>query len=336
MRHEMKHARARRGLPLLAALAVIGSIVVSVPAAAADRVAMGWLPATDALPYFVALEEKLFEKAGIEVEDHKFNSPTALVDAFVSNQIEVGPYGTAPGIALAAEAQNPGTLKLFGLSGGIADTDYVNSSLLVKNGSDIKSIGDLKGKKIGHMPGIQWRTNTKYILRNAGINPDKDVVLTELALNVQIPAVVSGAVDALITIEPMGSMAVAKGDVQPVVLNVGAKYVTNPWFGGGAVMTTKFIKERPQVARKVMLALREATDKIQANFDHYRPLLAKYVGVPEASLPVVKKLVFRNERDADEKDLKSEQNVIDMLYKEKVIPAHMNINDKFVRLDDIK
>jgi NitT/TauT family transport system substrate-binding protein len=336
MRNEMKRARARRNLPLRAALAVVGSLLVSMPAVAADKVAMGWLPATDALPYFVALEEKLFEKAGIEVEDHKFNSPTALVDAFVSNQIEVGPYGTAPGIALAAEAQNPGTLKLFGFSGGIADTDYINSSLLVKKDSDIKSIGDLKGKKIGHMPGIQWRTNTKYILRNAGINPDKDVVLTELALNVQIPAVVSGAVDALITIEPMGSMAVAKGDVQPVVLNVGAKYVTNPWFGGGAVMTTKFIKERPQVARKVMLVLREATDKIQANFDQYRPLLAKYVGVPEASLPAVKKLVFRNERDADEKDLKSEQNVIDMLYREKVIPADMNIKDKFVRLDDIK
>jgi len=336
MRQRMRDSRARRGLSVFAALAMVGSVFASMPAVAADKVEMGWLPATDALPYFVALEEKLFEKAGIEVVDHRFTSPTALVDAFVSNQIEVGPYGTAPGIALAAEAQNPGTLKLFGFSGGIAGTDYINSSLLVKTGSSIRNIGDLKGKKIGHMPGIQWRTNTKYILRNAGINPDKDVILTELALNVQVPALVSGAVDALITIEPMGSMAVAKGDVEPIVLNVGAKYVTNPWFGGGAVMTTKFIKERPQVARKVMIVLREATDKIQANFDKYRPLLAKYVGVPEASLPVVKKLVFRNERDVDDKDLKSEQNVLDMLYNEKVIPAAMNIKDKFIRLGDLK
>jgi NitT/TauT family transport system substrate-binding protein len=316
-------------------LAFIGA-AAAMPARAADKVEMGWLPATDALPYFVALEEKLFEKAGIEVVDHKFTSPTVLVDAFVSNQIEVGPYGTAPGIALAAEAQNPGTLKLFGFSGGIDGTDYVNSSLLVKKGSPIAGISDLKGKKIGHMPGIQWRTNTKYILRNAGINPDKDVVLTELALNLQIPAVVAGTVDALITIEPLGSIAVAKGDVQPVILNVGAKYVTNPWFGGGAVMTTKFINERPAVARKVMMVLREATDKIQADFDRYRPLLGKYVGVPEASLPIVKKLIFRNEREVDAKDLKSQQNVLDMLYKEKVIPVALNINDKFVRLDDIK
>ena len=214
---------ARRVSRLILALAVIVNAVIALPAFAADKVAMGWLPATDALPFFVALEEKSFEKVGIEVVNQRFTSPTALVDALISNQIDVGPYGTAPGIALVAEAQNPGSLKLFGLSGGIADTEYVNSTLLVKKGSPIHDFADLKGKKIGHMPGIQWRTNTKYILRNAGVDPDKDVVLTELALNVQIPAVVSGAVDALIAIEPMGSMAIAAGDVQPIVVNVGAK-----------------------------------------------------------------------------------------------------------------
>jgi NitT/TauT family transport system substrate-binding protein len=329
-------SNARRVPRLTLALAITLNALVALPAFAADKVAMGWLPATDALPFFVALEEKSFEKAGIEVVNQKFTSPTALVDALISNQIDVGPYGTAPGIALVAEAQNPGSLKLFGLSGGIADTEYVNSTLLVKKGSPIHDFAELKGKKIGHMPGIQWRTNTKYILRNAGVDPDKDVVLTELALNVQIPAVVSGAVDALIAIEPMGSMAIAAGDVQPIVVNVGAKYVTNPWFGGGAAITTKFMKERPEVARRVLLVLRDATDKIQANFDQYRPLLAKYVGVPEASLPAVKKLVFRNERDVNERDLKSMQNVLDMFYKEKLTPTHLNINDKFVRLEDIK
>jgi NitT/TauT family transport system substrate-binding protein len=336
MRKRLNVLSMRHAGRLAFALCVLGQAAWGLPAMAAEKVVMGWLPATDALPFFVALEEKAFEKVGIEVVNQKFTSPTTLVDAYLSNQVEVGPYGTAPGIALAAEAQNPGSLKLFGFSGGVADTDYVNSSLLVKPDSPIKAISDLRGKKIGHMPGIQWRTNTKYILRNAGIDPDKDVVLTELALNVQLPAVISGTVDALITIEPMGSMGIASGDVRAVVSNVGAKYITNPWFGGGAVMTTKFIKERPEVARKVMLVLREITDKIQANFDQYRPLLAKYVGVPEASLPVVKKLIFRNERDVDEKDLRSEQNVIDMLYKEKVIPVHFDIREKFVRLDDIK
>ena len=51
------------------AFGLLASIVGGLlPASAADKVVMGWLPATDALPYFVALEEKAFEKAGIEVE----------------------------------------------------------------------------------------------------------------------------------------------------------------------------------------------------------------------------------------------------------------------------
>ena len=132
MVNRLKVFSMRKGTRLAFALCVSGQAVCGLPAMAAEKVVMGWLPATDALPFFVALEEKAFENAGIEVVSQKFTSPTILVDAFLSNQIEVGPYGTAPGIALAAEAQNPGSLKLFGLSGGVADTDYINSSLLVK------------------------------------------------------------------------------------------------------------------------------------------------------------------------------------------------------------
>ena len=40
------------------ALCVLGQAVCGLPAMAAEKVVMGWLPATDALPFFVALEEK--------------------------------------------------------------------------------------------------------------------------------------------------------------------------------------------------------------------------------------------------------------------------------------
>lgn len=46
----------------------------------------------------------------------------------------------------------------------------------------------------------------------------------------------------------------------------------------------------------------------------------------------------RDRQDHDHKavDLKPQQNDLDMLYEEKAIAIHLNINDKFVRLDDIK
>jgi hypothetical protein len=57
-----------------AALALIVGLAVAWPAAAAEKVVMGWVPAIDALPYMVALEEKAFEKVGIEVVDQRLNN----------------------------------------------------------------------------------------------------------------------------------------------------------------------------------------------------------------------------------------------------------------------
>jgi NitT/TauT family transport system substrate-binding protein len=119
-------------------------------------------------------------------------------------------------------------------------------------------------------------------------------------------------------------------------VNVGAKYVANPWFGGSAVMTTKFIKERPAVARKVMLVLRDITTKIHADFDRYKPLLAKYAGVPDTAIPAVKKLLFRNEGQIDKRDIDAVQTVLTMYHKEGVLAVPIDFSTKLVRLSDVK
>ena len=122
----------RTASALRVALVASALATLTTAAHAAEKVVFAWVPAIDALPYMVALEEKAFEAQGIEVVDQRLNSPAGLVDAFIADRAEVGPYGTAPGIAMVAESQNPGSLKIFGLSGGLTDSPYVNSSLLVR------------------------------------------------------------------------------------------------------------------------------------------------------------------------------------------------------------
>jgi len=304
-------------------------------AQAAEKVIFAWVPAIDALPWMVALEEKAFEKVGIEVVDQRLNSPAGLVDAFIADRAEVGPYGTAPGIAMVAESQHPGSLKIFGLSGGAADTPYVNSSLLVRKGSPIRTLTDLKGKKLGHNPGGQWRTNVRYILRGMDVK-DGEVTLMELPFPQQVPALLAGTVDATITIDPFAAAGLATGDLEAPMINVGAKYVSNPWFGGCAVMTTKFLKERPETARKVMLVMRDITKRIEADFDHYKPLLAKYAGVSAASMQYVRPLMFRNEEQINDRDIAAMQNVFDIYFKEGALGSQIDFKSKIVRLGDVK
>lgn len=333
---EMKLSIARRTISsLVVALVAVTSVTVAMPAQAAEKVIFAWVPAIDALPYMVALEEKAFEKQGIEVVDQRLNSAPGLVDALLADRADVGPYGTAPGIAMVAESQHPGTLKIFGLSGGEADTPYVNSTLLVLKGSPIHSLADLKGKKLGHNPGIQWKTNVRYILRAMDIK-ESDVTLVELPFPLQVPALMAGTVDATITIDPFAATALATGNVDAAVVNVGAKYVANPWFGGCAVMTTKFVKEHPETARKIMLVLRDITKRIEGDFDRYKPLLAKYAGVPESAMPSVRKLMFRNDEQINARDIAAMQKVLDIYYKEGALGTQIDFSSKLLRLADVK
>jgi len=112
---------------------------------------------------------------------------------------------------MLAESKFPGTFKVFGLQGGGIKVGLINDGLIVKPDSDIKSFADLRGKKLGHVPGIQWRTISRHMVRASGLDPDKDVTLVDLAVGMQVPAVVGGSVDATLSLEPVGSVAVASG-----------------------------------------------------------------------------------------------------------------------------
>ena len=330
-----RRAARRAFSTAVVALAACGFAFAALPAHAAEKVTFAWVPAIDALPYMVALEEKAFEKVGIEVVDQRLNSPAGLVDAFIANRADVGPYGTAPGIAMVAESQNPGSMVIFGLSGGAEGTPYVNSSLLVRKGSPIRTLTDLKGKKLGHNPGGQWRTNVRYILQGMNVNPS-DVTLIELPFPQQVPALIAGTVDATITIDPFAASGLATGNLEAPMINVGARYVANPWFGGCAVMTTKFVQEHPETARKIMLVLRDITGRIEKDFDRYKPLLAKYAGVPQESMQYVRPLMFRNEAQIDDRDIAAMQKVLDIYFKEGALGTQVNFKSKLVRLDDLK
>ncbi len=146
--------------------------------------------------YYVAIEEKLFEKHGIELESVRFQAPNQIIDSLVSGRADAGAPGAAAGISVLAEVQFPGTFKVFGLQGGGIKVNRINDGLIVSNTSEIKNLADLKGKSLGHLPGIQWKTLSRHVIRKAGLDPDKDVRLTELAVGLQVQAVVAGTVDA--------------------------------------------------------------------------------------------------------------------------------------------
>lgn len=301
-----------------------------------EEVTSAWLPIMQTTAYYVAHEEGLFEKACIKVSSHKMQSPNHIIDALVGGRADFGPPGAAAGIAMLAEEKFPGTFKVFGLQGGGIKIDLINDGLIVKTGSPIKSFADLKGHTIGHVPGIQWRTITRHLVRSAGLDPDKDVKLVDLAVPQQVPAVLGGSVDATLSLEPVGSIAAATDGVDRAVINPVASVIADPFYSGAAVLTTKFIKERPQVAKKIVKIIDEATSLAMANFEKYKAIIPKYTAIRKAQLDLLAKPYLRSFSDLNETDLNSYQAFVDVFYSEGVMKKKMNVREKILKMSDFK
>lgn len=324
---------------MISGLALASSMALTSASALAcekmEKVVAAWLPIMQTTAYYVALEEKLFEQACIEIESNKMQSPNHIIDALVGGRADFGPPGAAAGIAMLAEEKFPGTFKVFGLQGGGIKVGLINDGLIVKPDSSISAFADLKGKTLGHVPGIQWRTISKKMVKAAGLDPEKDVTLTDLAVAMQVPAVAGGSVDATLSLEPVGSIAVASGKAKRAMTNPVASVIADPFYSGAAVLTTKFMKERPAVARKVVEVIDKATDLVNADFDKYKSIIPKYTAIQASQLDLVAKPYLRPFYDLNETDLSSYQAFVDIFHEFGVMKERMNVKDKILKDGDL-
>ena len=301
----------------------------------ADKVKLSWLPIMQTTALYVAVQDRLFERAGIEAELVQFQNPNQIIDSLVANQADAGAPGAAAGITMLAESRYPGTFKVFGLQGGGIRVNRINDGLIVKNGSPIKTFKDLRGRSLGHLPGIQWRTLSRHMLRVNGLDPDKDVRLQEIAVGLQVPSVVAGSIDATLSLEPVGSVAVASGEATRAMVNPCASVIADPFYSGVSVLTTRFIKERPQVARKLVQVLDQATRIANAEFERVRPYFAKYTPIKGDQVRVIAQPYLRAWNELDDTDVRSYQALVDVFHKEGVLKDRMDVRTVLLKPSDL-
>lgn len=300
-----------------------------------ERVTIAWLPIMQTTAFYLAIEEKLFDRAGIEVDAVRFEAPNQIIDSLISGRADVGAPGAAAGISAIAESKFPGTFKVFGLQGGGVKVDRINDGLIVAKDSKIASFADLKGKTLGHLPGIQWRTISRHMVRKVGLDPDRDVRLVELAVGLQIQAIIAGTVDATLSLEPVGSIAVAIGAAKRAVTNPVAQVISDPFYSGVALLTTKFVKERPAVARKVVEVLDEATAIAERDFTRARSVLPKYTAVKPDQVAIVAQPYLRALSALDATDLASYQALLDVFTSEGVLKERFDVRGFMLTPGDI-
>lgn len=309
-------------------LAALGTALLPAAPAIAqgrEKVVIAWLPIMQTTAFYVALEQKLFEKVGIDVEPVRFEAPNQIIDSLVSGRADLGAPGAAAGITVLAEEKFPGTFKVFGLQGGGIKVDRINDGLIVGKDSTIASFADLRGKTLGHLPGIQWRTISRHMVRKAGLDPDKHIRLVDLAVGLQLSAVVAGSADATLSLEPVGSIAVALGQARRAIVNPCSGAIADPFYSGVSVLTTKFLRERPQTARKVVQVLDEATRLANDDFVNHRAVLPKYTAIKPMQVDIVAQPYLRAFADLNATDLASYQALVNVFASEGVLKSPMDV-----------
>ena len=165
----------------------IGPVLRALGATASTKIRFGWQPTLNGARYFIAHDEGLFAKNGIEVEQIKFLAGPPFFAAFQSGSIDVGFMGTPPASVGIAQGV---PMKIFAVE------NYAPGSegLIVTAKSGINSLKDLRGKRIAAQRGTSGEYGLITGLKSVGMTL-KDIDYLTLDVTALLPAFTNGNID---------------------------------------------------------------------------------------------------------------------------------------------
>ena len=260
-----------------AAVGVLG-MPAMVRAQGGPKIRIGFWPVAAGLPFFAAVEKGYFKQAGLDVEPLKFAGAQQVMEAMLSGRSDGSSNGTGSANLAIGEIAQPGLFKIFATNP--SNAKYVLDEFIVPKDSPVKTMAELKGKRIASGPGIQNVTLCKTMLERAGAT---GATVMELPIGQHIASLVAGQVDACYTLEPTGTIGRLNGTTRVIEAGVVAKYILGdpmaPWHGGAASLTTEFIKKNPDVTKKFIAAYAQGIELVRNQPNEARQFMKGYTAI---------------------------------------------------------
>lgn len=155
---------------------------------------------------YIAEEQGYFKESGLKVEITIGGAPSQNVAQLQAGQADVIMTGSFDLVAGVAQG-----LPIAAVLNTQDQGDVGTTGLMTPPGSAIKTVADLKGKKVG-MPGIQSTQGLMLYraLEKAGLSKD-DVTLVSLPFDAMIESAEKGNVDAIVPIGLFHAISKSKG-----------------------------------------------------------------------------------------------------------------------------
>jgi ABC-type nitrate/sulfonate/bicarbonate transport system substrate-binding protein len=259
-------------------------------------VTIGYSALGVSLPLFVAHRTGLFADQGLRVQMRGYPTAHPLVEDIIDEGVPCGGFVAFP-IALHRHVR---ARPLYYACAVAEDLENPISFLLVRKGSGIHSIDDLAGRRVGVLPTKAYREWLKALLSRAGlgyhqVKLDKTCKCMETCAASDVPiermvsvhdvlphetaaALRSGRIDAIFTNDPGVTDAVRSGvadifgdrPILPALLG-------SPFLFGSFAFDSDFVADRPEEARKIVVALDEAVRFCRVDPAAARRIAAAYL-----------------------------------------------------------
>jgi NitT/TauT family transport system substrate-binding protein len=225
-----------------------------------------------------------------------------------------------------ANLKKPGVAMYISLNS--QNAKYQMEQFVVRKGLPAKSLKDLKGAKIMSAPGPANVTMAKAALAAVGLK-EGDYTIDQLDMGQHVNAMKAGTFDAGYTLEPNASVMRKMGIADTIEAGVIAHYVLGDpdadAYVGGCALTSDFIKNRPDVAKRFTAAWAKAVDFINKNPAEARKHLAKNTFTPPEVVDSVPMIKYVMAKDLTAKDKESYQKFIDFSVTTGTLPEKVDV-----------
>jgi sulfonate transport system substrate-binding protein len=302
--------------PVQAVLAVALAAILTAPAGAADiklRIGVQKYGTLVILAEQHALEQRLAAE-GVSVEWKEFPAGPQLLEALSVGSIDFGTTGEAPPIF----AQAAGTPLLYV---GVEPPAPAGEAILVPKDSPIKTLGDLKGKRIAFNKGANVHFLLVRALASVGLEP-KDVEPVYLAPADARAAFERGSVDAWAIWDPFWAAAQAATGARTLTDGVGL--VANRQF---YFASQSFAAAHPELLGEILETIAKTDAWAEIHQKEVAQLLAPRTGIAAPVLEISLARLSYGVKPLDEAAIAGQQQIADSFHQLGLIPKAVTVRD---------
>lgn len=169
-----------------------------------EEIKIGYLKATHHAAMFNSMEEGYYKEEGLDVKPVLFSTSGEIGTALITGAIQVGYIGSSPSVGMITRG-----VPMHIVSGSAMESSAISTPY--GRPTDIKSVKDLRGKRIGTIRAASADIAVRYKMIEAGIDPFKEATVRNFSHIQDIfLGLMTGELDAAILWEPWATHGEAK------------------------------------------------------------------------------------------------------------------------------